>query len=308
MKTGTGPQKTPSSSAGLRARHYRPVATGFDYATTDSPFYDPDFPPIHFPHSFKSEGKDIQSFMWLAEGSDSKGCVILCPQAFGGDALDSLVPALVGAGINVMRFNPRGMWDDEQDFSFVGEIEDLHAAVAFLHQDGGRHTVPAVGRSFLIDVEKIAVIGKSGGGGAVGWVAAAENPQLNTVISVCPGRQDMHRPPFTESHRKTWEALKEATAGRIDLVKWLSSMSDADFDRLSMTRAAPRLVDKQVLLVGSSRPEYVQNTHRPIVQSMEEAGAEHFSEIILEADDYFLTARIALAKVIISWLKTECGF
>jgi hypothetical protein len=291
------------------AKEYRPVALGTDYATTDSALYDPDFPPIHFPHVFMSNGKPIQSFMWLANGREAKGCVILAPQRYGGDCLDSLVPALVGAGINVLRFNPRGMWDNEHDYSLVTAIEDLHSAVAFLRKDGGRHTTPPgttpLPRSFLIDTDRIAVLGKSGGGGGVGWIGAAENTGLNTVISVCP---ILLSPPIPDDYAKLFADLKESTAGRIDLNSELERMSPADYDRLDMHKAASKLVDKNVLLIATPNRVHLKNIHQPLIDTMQNLGAKKFSQAILGPDEYFLTSRIMLTRLIVSWLKAECGF
>ncbi|MFC4595487.1 alpha/beta hydrolase family protein [Sphingobium tyrosinilyticum] len=292
------------------ARQYRPVGLGVDYATRDSVYYDPQYPPIHFPHVFMSQGTPIQSFMWLASGAEPRGCVILSPQRYGGDSLDSLVPALLGAGIHVMRFNPRGMWDSEHQYSFISALEDLHAAVAYLREDGGRHTVPpgvaADERLFQIDPDHIAVLGKSGGGGMLGWIGAAENPGLNTAITVSPS--ELMKAPLPANVQKWFNDLKKSTAGRVDLVAELNRVTPAEFERLSMRKAAAKLVDKNMLLVGHSSREYMQSTHEPLVKAMLDAGAKHFSQAVFQANDYYLTARIALAQLVISWLKEECGF
>ncbi|MEC3909545.1 hypothetical protein U5A82_03370 [Sphingobium sp. CR2-8] len=291
------------------ARQFWPLATGTDYATTDSPYLDPDYPSMHFPHIFTSQGKVVQSFMWLADGPGAKGCVVLSPQRYGGDSLDSLVPALVGAGIHVMRFNPRGMWDDNQKYSFVTALEDLFSAVDFLRQDGGRHVVPpgtGIPRSFQVDPDRIAVLGKSGGGGMMGWIGGAENANLNTVITVGPGM--LPERPFSAKYGKFFSDLKQSTAGRVDLKAELEALTSAQYDRFDMVKAASKLVDKNVLLIGHSSREYVELHHKPLVQAMQNAGAKHFAQVILEANDYYLTARIALARSVIAWLKTECGF
>jgi hypothetical protein len=296
-----------AATGGDDRKRYMPEL-GTDYATTDPPFFDPVYPSIHFPHVFMSQGKPVQSFMWLADGNGPKGCVIFSPQLNGGDSLDSLIPPLLSAGINVMRFNPRGMWDDDQDYSIKGHLEDLHAAVAFLRQNGGQHSVPpgtGPSRPYQIDLDRIAVLGKSGGGGMMGWIAAAENPNLNTVIAVEPAMLRTLPPEYD----KYFSDTKRATAGRIDTGKWLSELKPADRERLSMVKAAPRLVNKNVLLIASLDKDYLQNIHRPLVQSMEKAGAKRFSEVTLESgNSYFLTKRIALARLVISWLKNECGF
>ncbi|NWK94316.1 hypothetical protein DM806_01135 [Sphingobium lactosutens] len=298
-----------AATGNMIGKPYRPAMLGTDYATTDSVYFDPDYPSMHFPHIFKSKGKTVQSFMWLADGPGAKGCVILSPQRYGGDCLDSIIPALVGAGIHVMRFNPRGMWDDKEVYSFTSALDDLHAAVAFLGENGGQHAVPpgtGAERTFQIDLDHIAVLGKSGGGGMMGWVAGSENPGLNTIITVSPN--ELLAKPLSAAYTKYFNELRDSLDGRVDIVKELDALTPADYNRFSMTKAAPRLVNKNVLLIGHSSREYVDTLHMPLVQAMQKANAKHFSQVIFEANDYYLTARVALARLVVSWLKEECGF
>lgn len=297
-----------AGSAKAATGSYRPVALGIDYATTDSPYYDPMSPPIHFPHSFMNKGTPIQSFMWLAGGEEPKGCVIFSPQRFGGDALESLITPLVNAGIHVLKFIPRGMWDEKHEYSFTSAVEDLNAAVAHLQQNDGQHLVPGAGnkRSYAIDPSRIAVLGKSGGGGMVGWISNSENPAICASISVSPPLP-MEWPPSDDA-AKFYAGLKEATAGRIDLAKELGKMGPKDFERFDMIKAAPKLVDKKVLLIGDNQLRYLKGAHQPLVAAMERAGAKHFSQVVMDADAYFLTVRIAMARLVLSWLKSECKF
>ncbi|MEJ7932718.1 hypothetical protein WG907_00390 [Sphingobium sp. AN558] len=296
-----------AATGGNVAKAYMPEI-GTDYATTDPVNFDPEFPPVHFPHSFKSKGKPIQSFMWLANGPEAKGCVIISPQANGGDALDSLIPALLSAGINVMRFNPRGMWDEYENYSGLGSLEDLHSAIAFLRENGGRHSIPGSGdkpRQYQIDLDRIAVLGKSGGGGLNGLIAASESPYLNTMIAVEPARL-RELPPGYDKH---FEEVRVATDGRIDQKMWFDKLTPAVRERKDVLKAVPKLVDKNILLIGSMDKDYVQNIHKPIVQAMTAARAKHFSAMILETGNSFmLNKRIALTRIVISWLKNECGF
>lgn len=298
-----------AATGDMIGKPYRPAMLGTDYATTDSVYFDPDYPSIHFPHIFKSKGKTIQSFMWLADGPGAKGCVILSPQRYGGDCLDSLVPALVGAGIHVMRFNPRGMWDDKEVYSFTSALEDLHSAVAFLGENGGQHVVPpgtGPDRTFQIDLDHIAVLGKSGGGGMMGWIATSENPALKTAITVSPNK--LVSKPLSPESVKFFSDLKASLGGRIDLEKELNALTPADYARFDMVKAATKLADKNVLLVGHSSRDYIDTLHKPLVDAMQKANAKHFSQVIFEANDYYLTARVALARLVVSWLKEECAF
>src|SRR5438094_5149582 len=55
---GSGPALAATSESA--PKQYRPVSLGTDYADTDSAYYDPNYPPLHFPHVYMSKGKPIQ--------------------------------------------------------------------------------------------------------------------------------------------------------------------------------------------------------------------------------------------------------
>ena len=163
------------------------------------------------------------------------------------------------------------MWEGK--YSFVSALEDVHAAVAHLRQNGGRHVVPDSGaRRYEIDLDKMAVMGKSGGGGMMGWIATSENPAISTCVAISPTRLLPY--PMPPDWAKKFVDLKAATAGRIDIDRELGEMSKEDYDRFDMFKAAPRLVDKNVLLVGDNRADYLKATHWPLVASMEQRGRQ----------------------------------
>src|SRR4051812_47348360 len=88
-----------------------------DPVTTDPPFGDPAFPAEHFVTHFLSRGSVVHTSMWIAQGSHLKATVIISPQAFGGDRLESVIIPLLSAGVNVLTFQPRGMWDGAFEYS-----------------------------------------------------------------------------------------------------------------------------------------------------------------------------------------------
>ena len=286
------------------------VHSGTDYAVVDPPFLDPAFPPQQFVTHFLSGGSVVHATIWIAQGEAPKGCVVLSPQVFGGDRLESLIIPLMASGIHVITFHPRGMWDGQHTYSFASAIEDVHAAVEFVRTSETEGRTPG-GRPYRIDPTRIAVLGLSGGGGNVGWAACAENPHLNFGVAVAPGNFELHRTEETRAARKASQvAVTQSTAGRIDMVALLGRMTQADFDRMSLIKLAPTMLSKTLLLVGGSRDEVapVEMCHKPIARAFREAGSTRFSDVILEADHSFLQKRIALARLVISWLKTECGF
>jgi hypothetical protein len=284
---------------------------GYDYTVIDTPFLDPDFPPEAFPTYFMSSGSVVHAHIWLAQGKEVKGCAILSPQAFGGDCLESLIHPLLASGIHVLTFHPRGMWDDKHTYSFSNAIDDLHAAVEFLHSCVSDQRKTRNGKSYRIDLERIVPLGLSGGGGNVSYAVCAERNDLKFAIAIAPANIELFRDPKTREQAKDmFDSTKRMTAGRIDLEAWLAAMTDADFDRMSILKQVPNLVAKTLLMISSSydTTSPLDVAHKRFDKAFREAGATNFTGVILESDHMFLTKRIALARVLISWLRSECGF
>ncbi|MGE0308380.1 MAG: CocE/NonD family hydrolase, partial [Acidimicrobiia bacterium] len=263
----------------------------------------------------------MHAFMWVAAGRESRGTVIIPPQKNGGDSYESLITPLVSSGIHVMKIHPRGMWDSVPALnSPMKTVDDIHAAVEWLRSNDGEHTAYALKeREFRVDPERIGIVGKSGGGGSSGLVAAAENPHLNSVVALAPANvEPLRRMPdminhgiggeFEKATLAWFEKNRVLTAGRVDHAFAMGAMTPADFDRVSIIKRAVDLVDKNVLLVGGSADAaHTAGTHNPFVEAMRAAGAQNFTDVLLQADTYFLTARIALARLVIAWLRKQ-GF
>lgn len=282
-----------------------------DYAVTDPSIVDPEFPPEHFMTHFISQGSVVHASVWIAGGREPKGCVIISPQAFGGDRLESLIIPLLSSGISVMTFHPRGMWDGDHKYSLISSLDDMHAAVDFARSaaDVGKRTL--ADKAYRIDPERIAVLGLSGGGGSVGFAACAEIESVKAAIAIAPANHEQYR-NITESDlpMEFLGFVKSETAGRVDSASRVLTMSEAEIDRLSIPHNAAQLAGKKLLLIGASNDVATPLTscHVPIAQALVNAGASHLTEVILDTDHLFLTKRIALAQTVISWLRSEGGF
>lgn len=287
------------------------VRAGGDFVTNDPAVFDPDFPPEQFVTYFESKGSVVHTTMWIATGPEPKPCVIVSPQVFGGDRLESLILPLLNSGIHVCTFHPRGMWDGENEFGFISALDDINAAVEFLRTSEERGCLTTMGKPYRIDPARIAVTGLSGGGGSLSLASCAENQHIHAAVAIAPGNFDLNRgPDGIAPVRQFFDAMKARSHGRIDLEKWLTALSESDFDRISPISQAPNLKHKPVLLIGGYRDVVtpIAVCHRPIAEAIRVAGATRFTDVILESDHGFLTKRIALARLIISWLKLECGY
>lgn len=284
----------------------------FDPVVCDPPVLDPDFPCEQFVTHFMSQGSVVHATVWIAQGQDAKGTVILSPQWYGGDRLESVIIPIMAAGINVMTFHPRGMWDNQHKYSLMGAVDDLLAAAALIRSAAGSDDIRTLkGHPWRTDPGRIAVMGLSGGGGNVSLSACAEDPLIQSVIAVAPNAMiGAHRQEAMQQLKGHADIMKAITAGRVDLEGALTAMTPAEFDRMSPIVQAPRLVEKNVLLVGASRDTVspLETSHKPIAKAMRDAGVRAFDEVILDSDHTFLTKRIALAQLMIGWLRQRCGF
>ena len=281
-----------------------------DFVVNDSPFMDFDHPPEHWTTHFMSQGSAVHTELWLAQGAGAKGCVIVTPQMYGGDSLDSLFPALYGSGIHVMKFLPRGMWDDQHVYTLSGALDDLHAAVDFVRSLADKQT-PS-GNTYRIDPDRIAALGLSGGGGNVSVGGCAENDHIKAAVGVCTANVRQLHPTEKNAERiaEITAFMKSQTAGRIDFEAVAAAMSPADIDRVDIIKQAEKLKQKKLLLVGASHDlaSPADTCHRRFANALRDAGAQNLTDVVFETDHMFMTKRLALARLVIAWLRTECEF
>ena len=282
-----------------------------DSTVSDPCVLDPDFPCEQFVTHFFSQGSVVHATVWIAQGRNSKGTVILSPQWYGGDRLESVIIPLMTAGINVMTFHPRGMWDNQHRYTLTGAVDDLLAAAAYIRSTVADDIRTPGGHSWRADPVRIAVMGLSGGGGNVSLAACAEDPSIQSVIAVAANSiTAASTPEEAEQARIGLELINRLSAGRIDVAGVLNDMTPADYDRMRPTVRAADLVDKNVLLVGALHDTVapLETCHKPIAKAMRDAGVRTCDEVILDSDHSFLTKRIVLARLIIQWLRQRSGF
>jgi pimeloyl-ACP methyl ester carboxylesterase len=280
-----------------------------DFAVTDPSSLDPEFPYEQSVTHFFSQGSVVHATVWVAEGSAPKGTVILSPQMYGGDRLESLIIPLMASGMNVLTFQPRGMWDNQYTYTLSSAVDDVLAAARFLRESA--HSTTPKGHAWRTDPARIAVLGLSGGGGNAGLAACSEDPQIGSVVAIAANSMmGFDAADELKNAQLMIDQMKTVTAGRIDLHKMLTTMTPADHARVNPLRRAPYLIDKNVLLIGAQQDTVapLETNHRLIAKALRNAGARGLHEAILETDHMFLTKRIALARLVIAWLRQCCSF
>jgi hypothetical protein len=89
-----------------------------------------------------------------------------------------------------------------------------------------------------------------------------------------------------------------------DLVAEISANADGFDTRQHAAALAPRAL----LLVAGTRDEVLDPAyhHDPLVSALRNAGAGSLREVRLDSDHSLSDLRIALARVLIDWLQTDC--
>lgn len=277
------------------------------WAFIDPPFYDPDFPADHISFKFASEGEAVYGHMWVAQGADRKGAVIISPQTWGGDCIETIIFPLLRCGINVVSFVPRGMWDRMQPaYTIYSAMDDLHALIEYVRSSGYEPETPLGKCRSRFDPDRIALFGISGGGGNVSFAACAESEYVHHAIAVAPANVDV------QIHPDNFSVIRDSyeMVGRPRCADAMIEMYPDKVGRLSIIKQAERLAPKHLLLIGASHDSIcpLDLCHKPMLNALRAAGAAHLTDLIFEADHMFMTKRNALATVLISWLRHEASF
>ncbi len=282
-----------------------------DSAFDDFPFRDPEFPLSASPVIVDTEKGTLFGDLTMAGGPGTKGTVILTPPMGDGDDLASLIVPLTYAGIHVLTFKPRGTSREGEAYSMPKAVDDVYSIISWIVANSGPDKVSSAGLGLRLDPSRIALCGIGDGGANVSVAACAESSTANYVIAVAPGNLDAQlKPEVFAKARPSMRALKEATLGEIDMEAWYDALTAADKERLSVIQQAPKLVDKHILLLGAKRDTVspIATCHEPNARALRAAGARHLTELVLDTDHLFLTKRYALARQVITWLRTEGGF
>jgi len=202
------------------------------------------------------------------------------------------------------------MWDNQHTYTLASAVDDLLAAAAYIRSTSTDDIKTGQGNVWRTDPTRIAVMGLSGGGANVSLSACAEDPLIQSVVAVAANTMAVAQTPGKITGTPLHERVKVLTAGRVDVVKTLGAMSPAELDRVRPIIQAPRLVEKNVLLIGALNDKVapIETCHKPIAKALRDVGVRAFDDVILDTDHSFLTKRIALARLIIEWLRQRCDF
>jgi len=277
-------------------------AAAYDPVTMDPPTRDTVNPPSRDELAFTSHGSRLNGLMYTAQGAGPHPTVILLHGYPGVERNLDLAQAMRRAGINVLYFNYRGSWGSQGTFSFANAQEDVLSAIGFVR-------TPDVARRLRIDPTRIALVGHSMGG----WLAflgAAADPTIACVGGFEAADMTYIRGEPTPSRRTdsafiVYANTLTAPGGPLHASSdsLLASLR-ANSETWTLPHHAAELSGRTILLLDNNR----NAGHAKFVASLKQAGAKHLTEEVWTTDHTFSDRRIALARRVLDWLRSDCGY
>lgn len=293
--------------AGLQGSCGHPIASHrCDPVVCDAPDEDVRHPAAMLEPVFESHGSKLQSIVYVPTGPGPHPVVILLHGFPGFERNGDLAQALRRAGFSVVSFHYRGSWGSEGHFGFESSIEDAQAAVDFVQ-------TAEFARAARADVRRIILVGHSMGG-FVALEAAARRDVVACVASLAGANmgslgaalEDPRRARQMAETMQGWLEPIEVAPG-YDLLEELRSNAI----RFDLTRLAPRLVGRPVLLVAGERDTVTPPAfhHEPLRAALEAAATgadDRLEAVTFDADHAFASHRIALGRAVVGFLDRHC--
>jgi len=278
-----------------------PARPKFDPVTMDPP-RDPIAPARLDEAVFTSAGSRMFGIVYVAAGPGPHPTAVVL-HGFPGDERNlDLAQSIRRAGWNAVFFHYRGAWGSEGRFGFGHALDDVAAVLGELRE-------PAFAEAHRIDPGRLAVVGHSMGG-FMALVTGAEQASVRCVASLAGANVGRMGSP-----EATAEEQRQAVAG-LDAIKGpirtpaveLAAEIGGGGARFDTTTHAAALALKPLLLVAASEDRWTPTDvhHAPLVAALHEAGATSLVDETLATDHAFSDHRIALARLVTTWLENEC--
>ena len=247
----------------------------------------------------------LSGSMFLADGRGPHPTVLLLhglipdkvlfPEHEGNVA--DLAEPLREAGFNVLFFYYRGVLNSGGEYSLMGQLDDVKAALAF---------VQAQAKRFQADPTRLAVVGHSlGGFGAL--ITSVERSDVDCTVGLATGNwaRPAEQPRPNRPSRPSDDEPRAALGGFT--MRALIEEMNANRARLDAAAQMDALKGRPLLLVQAQQ-DRVGGGIEPIFEAAQAAGVAPLDLVQIDADhDFSLDGnRAELATVVVSWLTEHC--
>mgnify|MGYP001549596500 CR=1 FL=1 len=255
-----------------------------------------------------SHGARMNGIMYLAAGAGPHPIVIFLHGYPGNERNLDLAQAVRRAGYDALYVDYRGMWGSGGTFSFAHGLEDAQAILSWVRAPGNV-------AKYHIDAKRIALVGHSFGGWLALMSADSQPPAVCVAgvaawnVGAAAKRFDAH-PDERASNLSYLRATTDAASGPVRgsgdalLNEMVTNANAWDY----LTRASS-FGDRALLLIAASRdtPDEGIAMHKEMEAAVRRAGGHLVQMVQYEDDHPFSSHRLALADLVVQWLRTDCA-
>ena len=256
---------------------------------TDPP-HDARFPAsmvvIHVP----THGLAINGIAYVPAGAGPYPVLVICHGLPGNEKNLDLAQAARRAGWVAVTFNYRGSWGSPGRFSFLGNLEDAAAVLAYLRE-------PANAKALRADAKRIVMAGHSMGG----WVAAqtgARDAALAGVILI-----SAWDPAALKTHEQA-VALMSSDMETLAGVTPQSMAAELEMHRheVALAGTAAGLIGHPLLVLSAD--DGLAPATDALVASLRARGDRRVTAVHVATDHGWSDRRIELQARVIRWLQS----
>lgn len=260
---------------------------------------DAQYPALSSGIQFDSHGSIVNGTVLRPAGKGVHPTVVLFHGLPGNEQNLDLLRAIQRSGWTAITFHYRGAWGSGGVFTLAGGVEDGEALLGELAR-------PERAADWGVDAKHLVVIGHSYGG----YIAAAtlaQHPDILGAVLIAPWDPSYDRRRYLklpEAQRaKQAEVDFDDVPGRLGPVTVTQMTADllANGATLDLTRLAPRIAPRPILLVTASRDDPGDQA-KDLIVALLDHHAPHFSAQSMQTDHSFDDRRIALQAAILKWL------
>jgi pimeloyl-ACP methyl ester carboxylesterase len=272
----------------------RPIpAQQIPTAVITDPASDKQFPPGLAVLTIRSNGSEMDAFLYLAAGPSPHGTVVLLHGLPGYEMNGDLAQSIRRAGWNVLIFNYRGTWGSAETFSQSSAIEDTAAVVRFLRD-------PANIATYRIDPRRLVIIGHSFGGFLSGYVGS-HDPEISAVGMISAtnvGRINID-PKERDTRLKRWQTQLHPVHGAT--ASDLFAEAERHAKEWDYVQWADALRTRPLLLVEADDQNHADM--EALASAVRGKGSARLEQRAVSTDHSFSDHRISLQTIVIDWLQ-----
>ena len=243
---------------------------------------------LHIP----SHGTIINGIVYTPAGAGPHPTIIICHGLPGNEKNLDLAQAVRRAGWNAVTFNYRGSWGSPGSYSFVQNLQDADAVLAYLR-------APENVAKLQIDTRKMVLAGHSMGGWVTVMTAAHDRALAGAILI---SAADMGQLGKME-HKKLVAEMADNMEGLAGVTpESMASEDTQNAQAFGFANAIPGLKDVPMLVL-SANDELAPQTDA-LIQAIQAEGGHNIKSIHAATDHSWSDRRIFLESSVIEWLAT----